>query len=94
MSNVNQKQLLIFINEGLSTREIASKINISQTNVRFWLKKFKLKTKPKFEYQNDIKLCRCCGLTKKMEEFYKKRDKNHPGKYPISYRVIKAPYHN
>lgn len=33
------------VKEGLSTYKIAEKLNCSQTNVRFWLKKFHLTTK-------------------------------------------------
>lgn len=35
-----------FVNEGFSTRQIAEKMNLSQTTVSYWLKKLNLKTKP------------------------------------------------
>lgn len=53
--NILQK----FINGGLSTYDIASKLNSSQTNVRHWLKKYGLKTKRATGVK--VYLCKLCG---------------------------------
>lgn len=41
---MQEKELRQLIEKGLSTRKIAEALECSQTNVRYWLKKFKLKT--------------------------------------------------
>lgn len=40
-------ELQPLIEEGLTQREIASRLRISQTTVRYWLKKLDVQTKPK-----------------------------------------------
>ncbi len=42
---MDSKELLILVENGLSQNEIAEKLNRSQTNVRYWLKKFNIRTK-------------------------------------------------
>lgn len=44
---MNYELLKSLVDENLSTRKIAEKLNCSQTNVRHWLKKHKLSTSPK-----------------------------------------------
>lgn len=44
------------VNEGKSTTEIAKLVGISQTNVRYWLKKFGLKTSSIFYLRNKLKI--------------------------------------
>lgn len=40
------------VNEGLSTTQMAERLGFSQTNVRYWLKKYNLKTKPNWNLDN------------------------------------------
>lgn|SRR5882724_6084317 len=87
MNLISKEQLLAHIHNGLSTREIGQKTNKSQTNVRFWLNKFSLSTNPKFGYQQKEKFCSMCQTIKPIGDFYTKRDKNYPNKYPLSYCI-------
>lgn len=84
---ITKEQLELYIKNGFSTREIAKETQKSQANICFWLKRFNLKTAPKFKYQNDEKLCKMCQTIKPIKEFYLKRDKKYPDKYPISYCI-------
>lgn len=63
----------MYINEGLSTHKIAKKENISQSTVRYWLKKFNLKTKG---FDKDFKICPRCNEKKDRKDFYSKRNKD------------------
>lgn len=75
-----EKELLQkYINEGLSTREIAQKINKGQTTVRHWLKKYELKTNNLKFGENEIKrynqtyrICPKCKDNLKINNFYKR----------------------
>ena len=51
------------INQGLSTHKIAKELGCSQTNVRYWLKKY--------EIERPIRYCRTCNkvLTNKQKRF-------------------------
>lgn len=53
------------VKDGLSSYEIAKKINKGQTTVRYWLKEFNLKTSPKSKNNKDKNLCLNCN-----KEFY------------------------
>ncbi len=54
--------LIRLLREGCSTRQIAKRIDKSQTTVRYWLKKHKLA--PANERSNKKEFCcRCCGET-------------------------------
>lgn len=46
--NIDVAELKILVNDHHSTYDIAEKLNTSQTNVRYWLKKCNLKTKSKY----------------------------------------------
>lgn len=48
------------ISEGLSTREMSKVFNCSQTNIRYWLKKYQLNTS--YKYNNSYN-CKMCGET-------------------------------
>jgi len=63
---MNKQELEILIEKCFSQREIAEELKTSQTTVRYWLKKFDLKTIRKL---NDI----CCQFCKETDEskFYK-----------------------
>ena len=56
---MNKEELVGMINDGMSSREIAKKINKSQTSVNYWIKKFNLRTNPSF-YKTEPK-CTVCG---------------------------------
>lgn len=51
---MNYITLRSLVRNGLSIREIASKLGSSYTNTRYWLKKYGLRTKKRIEYK-----CRC-----------------------------------
>jgi len=61
---MKREELLDLVNQNLSTRDISSKLNISQTNVRYWLDKFNIKTNKQKEYT-----CGSCG-EKDSKKFY------------------------
>ena len=67
-----KKQILQeLVLQNLSTHNIASKLQTSQTNVRYWLKKFNLKTNVKVNniiIQNGIKFKKCpqCNVIKEL----------------------------
>lgn len=64
------------VSKDLSQREIARELNISQTNIRHWLKKYELKTKllqcnKTSDDDGKTKTCQSCKLKKKTNSFYK-----------------------
>ena len=69
---MDEKQLERLISQHLSTHKIADKLNTSQSNVRYWLKKYNLKTKHKNTHRGSIRERKCleCGKTNK-KDFYK-----------------------
>ena len=69
------------IDKSMSIKQIGNKSNKSSTTIRYWLNKFKLKTKNKsfkqigvVDYCGD-KYCPRCKETKKIDHFYKRRGK-------------------
>jgi len=64
-----------YINEGLTGRQIALKMNCGQTNVRHWLKKYGLNTVRSNKEQKE-KVCPKCLLKLDISKFYKRRGKN------------------
>lgn len=74
-----QKQELEFlINQYKSTREISTILKTSQTNVRYWLNKFELKTKSKnleTRPSENTRICPMCKIEKELIFFYQKRKK-------------------
>jgi len=69
-----------FIEKNYTQRQIAEELNLSQTTVRYWLKKLELKTntpyKNKTEIINGLKLCKKCKIKKSIDEFYVRSDRN------------------
>jgi hypothetical protein len=53
---MDSELLLKLVNEGFSTRQIAEKLSVSQTNARYWLEKFSLTTVKKKSY-----CCKSCS---------------------------------
>ena len=81
------KEILIkLINNNLSQRQIAEKLQCSQGNIKYWLKKYNLKTKLNL-YNKDIniikkeKYCPKCKVIKPVDEFYKRSNRNDVGGY-------------
>ena len=76
--------LLKYIKLNYSTYDISEKTNKSQTTVRHWLKKHKLKTKfPFYQGRNKKKYskrskitCSCCSIEKPIKNFYPKKNRN------------------
>lgn len=66
------KELLIQqINQGYSTWKMAELNNTTQPNIRYWLKKYNLKTLRKTNDDNNLKLCPKCKTSKPKNDFYK-----------------------
>jgi len=65
------------VKENKSTSQIANELNCSQTNVRYWLKKFGLSTSfrryNKGHYKKSPPRCGVCGETDKAKFYGKKR---------------------
>jgi predicted transcriptional regulator len=59
--------------KGLSTRKIATELKTSPSNVKYWLKKFNIKTIPRSEI-SDHKFCPRCEIEKLKTEFYNRRN--------------------
>lgn len=62
--------LLSLIEQNLSTWQIASELNTTQTNIRYWLKKYDLKTIRSLNKETLCKLCPKCNLSKPRTCFY------------------------
>jgi transposase len=72
-------ELKTMVDSDYSQREMADKLNLSQSTVRYWLKKYNLKTKKEqFNRGNSTisaegkKFCSQCGQTKDITDFYKR----------------------
>lgn len=68
---MQKEKLIELISLGDSTWKIADKLNTTQPNVRYWLKKYNLQTNRKTNDLGDKKLCPKCKLTKSKDDFYK-----------------------
>lgn len=76
-----EKEILFNLTEqGLSIQEIALNLRKAKTTIRYWLKKFELKTKNLSPKQKKInpkpthKTCSRCNTKKNRFEFYNRRD--------------------
>jgi predicted transcriptional regulator len=69
---MDREKIEQLIKKGLTQREIAKELNLSQTNIRYWLSKFELKTLNR-QGRKRFKLhfCRICGENNP-EKFYGK----------------------
>lgn len=73
-----KEKILNLITQGKTQRQIAEELEKSQTSVRYWLKKFKLKTQTQTNsVSGGFKRCSKCKLEKKIIEFYKRTDKKN-----------------
>ncbi len=69
---MNREVIIELIEKGMTQREIGKELNLSQTNIRYWLKKFELKTlNLKGRRRFKPCLCRVCG-EKDSNNFYGK----------------------
>lgn len=59
--------------KGLSIRKIAGELKTSPTNIRYWLKKFNIKTVSRSE-TSDYRYCPRCETEKLKTEFYNRRN--------------------
>lgn len=59
--------------KGLSIRKISTELKTSPTNIRYWLKKFNIKTIPRSEV-SDYRYCPRCETEKLKTEFYHRRN--------------------
>jgi transposase len=70
---MKKETLVDYINEGLSTRQIAKKENTSQTNTRYWIKKYGLKTNPEkiqeTKIEKDLNFVQNVKLKKREQNF-------------------------
>jgi len=67
---MNSESLQFLVDQGLTQRQIADRLNSSQGNVKYWLAKFGIKTKTRKPKQLR---CKLCGETNS-DEFYKHKD--------------------
>lgn len=58
---MNKEKLIEHIESGKSTYDIAKAMNCGQTSVRYWLKKYGLKTKLATIIDTDGRICKKCG---------------------------------
>jgi hypothetical protein len=74
---MEKEKIVDLIKQNLSQREIADKLSVSQSNLRYWLNKFKLKTNLNLFNKGNYKVvsekkCSKCNELKKVSEFYKR----------------------
>lgn len=78
---MEKDKLESLVSSKLSTYKIANNLGVSNTTIRYWLKKYGLKTK--FKSRNEISIidgkrqCTSCENYKELEEFYKNGKKYH-----------------
>lgn len=72
---MNKEKLIEQINLGLSTWKLADYFNTTQPNIRYWLKKFNLKTQITINQINSNRKCLTCNDVKPEEQFYKRGKK-------------------
>lgn len=70
---MEEEQLKDLVLRGLSTSQIAKEVNKSCTSIRYWLKKYNLKTKlsNKEPKSTTEKYCSICDTIKPLDNFYK-----------------------
>lgn len=67
---MKKETLVEYINQGFSTWKMAELLNVTQPSVRYWLKKYKLKTRAVMCNDNKQKYCPKCESIKNTSEFY------------------------
>lgn len=81
---MQKEKLVELIEFGYSQRDLANKLETSQSNIKYWLKKFEIKTKynryNKDRYLiNGGKVCSKCKNLKDTSDFYKRYNTNRDG---------------
>ena len=71
--NMNYDTINSLVAKGLSIRKISTELKTSPTNIRYWLKKFNIKTIPRSEV-SDHRYCPRCETEKLKTEFYNRRN--------------------
>lgn len=71
--NMNYDIISSLASKGLSIRKIAGELKTSPTNIRYWLKKFNIKTVSRSE-TSDYRYCPRCKTEKLKTEFYNRRN--------------------
>jgi hypothetical protein len=71
--NMNYDIISSLASKGLSIRKIAGELKTSPTNIRYWLKKFNIKTVSRSE-TSDYRYCPRCETEKLKTEFYNRRN--------------------
>jgi hypothetical protein len=61
--------------KGLSTRKIAKELSFCSSTVKYWLKKFNIKTTPRSDI-SEYRFCPRCKIEKLRTEFYNRRNGN------------------
>lgn len=80
-----EREILVkLIDDNLSQYQIAEKLNCSQSNVRYWLRKFKIKTNHlAFDTKDygENRCCSKCNTPKPISDFYERRNKKGGSAY-------------
>lgn len=81
---MDETALRAHVTQGKSQREIAFLMDVSQTNVRYWLGKFDIRKNKRAIYDGlGNKTCIGCGETKSINDFYKHSKVNAHSKCKI-----------
>lgn len=72
ISYVQYDTLNSLVRQGLSSYKIADELSVSQTTIKYWLKKYKLSTKKQKDLES--KTCPKCKITYNSSEFYNRRN--------------------
>lgn len=76
-----KKEVLVeLVENGLTYNQIATKLNIANSTVSYWLKKYQLKTKnEKYnkKSKNGLRKCAICNEYKNTDDFYKRAGKRN-----------------
>ena len=71
---MKKDSLIEMVGKGMSLNDIAKASGKGQTTVRYWLKKYELKTKSTYLYKNkDGRKCPRCNKAKSLDNFYNRR---------------------
>lgn len=82
---MDKEYLESLVEQGLSINQLSKIFKKGQTTVRYWLKKYNLKTKNKsfkdgYHYRNKVnaneQYCPCCGIHLNSETGYSRKDRN------------------
>ena len=79
MAQMEKITLENLIEKGYTYKKIAEELELGNSTIGYWLKKYKLKTKNKkhnTKIENGIRKCLICKCDKAEDEFYKRRKSN------------------